>query len=66
MLTNRWEECSAGAHVHFDHSHVLLSFLYPVKGGYEESDIYIQNYTLYPFTVPTLIKYVHYMLTFKP
>ncbi len=33
------------AHVHFDHSHVLLSFLYPVKGGYGVSHIYIQTIT---------------------
>ncbi len=45
MLTNRLEECSAGTHVHFDHSHVFLSFLYPVKGGYGESHIYIQTIT---------------------
>ncbi len=32
-------------HVHFDHSHVLQSFLYPVKGSYEASDIYIQTIT---------------------
>ncbi len=61
------EECSAGTHVHFDHSHVLLSFLYPVKGGYGASHIYIQTITCcYPFKVPTLIKYSHCMLTFKP
>ncbi len=28
-------------HVHFDHSHVLLSFLYPVIDGYGASHIYI-------------------------
>ncbi len=33
------EECSAGTHVHFDHSYVLLSFLYPVKVSYLYSDI---------------------------
>ncbi len=61
------EECSAGSHVHFDHSHVLLSFLYPVKDGYGASHIYIQIITCcYPFKVPTLIKYSHCMLTFKP
>ncbi len=27
MLTNRWEECSAGRHVHFDHSHVSIFLL---------------------------------------
>ncbi len=32
---------NAGTDVHFDNSHVLLSFLYPVKGGYEASHIYI-------------------------
>ncbi len=53
-------------HVHFDHSHVLLSFLYPVIDGYGASHIYIQTITCcYPFKVPTLIKYSHCMLTFK-
>ncbi len=44
----------------FDHSHVLLSFLYPVKGGYGEFHIYIQTITCcYPFKVPTLINHIH-------
>ncbi len=45
---------------------VLLSFLYPVKGGYGASHIYIQTITsCYPFKVPTLIKYSLCMQTFN-
>ncbi len=39
------EECSAGNTRSFDHSHVLLSFLYPVKGGIGASHVYIQTIT---------------------
>ncbi len=44
---------NAGTDVHFDNSHVLLSFLYPVKGGYEGLIfififIYISLHTVIP------------------